>query len=388
MFMKKRSVIYSILILSIILSPILSVQAATPLELINKYKTAVQTGKKVNVLIVPGHDDQYWGTEFGEFREADINVAIGQYLFDYLKNDPRLNVQITRTQMGYTDTFNNYFATNQEAIQQFIRNSKEVHQSKVSSGQIQQIENVPHNNAQPEVALRLFGINKWANENNIDIILHLHINDQGGRQWNRKGEYVGIAVYIPERQFNHAPASAVLGEAIFNELKLKNVVSTYPAESAGLIEEQDLIAIGTSNTLKSAAAALIEYGYIYEPKFQNLAIQETVTKDLAYQTYLGLHRFFGDRDNPTYTPAKTSPQGKSFLPFTWKKDLQKLMENVDVSALQAALTQEGVYNCGVIGLYGPCTERGVKAFQKKYGISQTGVVGPLTRAKLNQLFSR
>lgn len=349
-----------------------SAKATTSGELIEKYKNALTTGKKVNVLIVPGHDDEYWGTQFGDIREADIVVAIGQYLYDYLKNDPRLNVHITRTQMGYTDIFKNYFLTNRTAINQFSSTKISTYKKKLATGQVQSIESVPHNFAQPEVALRLYGINKWVNENDVDIVLHLHVNDLGGRAYNTKGKHTGISLYIPEQQFAHAGVSRGVGQAIFNELMLKNSKSTYPPEAAGLLEEQDLIAIGASNTLNRAAAALIEYGYIYEPQWQNLAIQETVTKNFAYQTFLGLHRFFGDKEK-VVVPAKT----------TFTKNLQKGSVGAEVSSLQTLLTKEGIYTCGIIGIYGPCTEKGVKAFQKKYGIVQTGTVGPLTRGALN-----
>ncbi|MDQ3077007.1 MAG: N-acetylmuramoyl-L-alanine amidase [bacterium] len=385
MMLKKKNVIYLFLALILTFIPYVEAYAITPLELVNKYRTAQLTGQKVNILIVPGHDDEYSGTEFGDIRESDVVVAIGQYLNDYLKNDPRINVQISRTQMGYNPLFSNYFVSNREQILAFIEQSKIAHQARVEAGEVQQTTSVPHNTAQPEVALRLYGINKWASENNIDIVLHLHVNDMGGRSWGQVGEYTGFSVYIPERQFDHSAVSAVVGEAIFNELRLKNATSTYPAESMGLMEDQDLIAIGARNTLKGAAA-LIEYGYIYEPQFQELAIQETVTKDFAFQTFLGLHRFFGDR--ASY--ALGAPQGNlalSNLPYTWTKNLQKGTSGADVSALQAALTKDGVYTCEVIGNFGPCTETGVKAFQKKYGISQTGTIGPLTRAKLNSLYS-
>ncbi|MBX4198028.1 peptidoglycan-binding protein [Candidatus Parcubacteria bacterium] len=383
--MKKRSGLYLVLGISLLIGPTSIVHAVTPVEIVNKYKTAVQEPEnKVKVLIVPGHDDEYWGTQYGNIRESDVVVAIGQYLYDRLKHDPRIEVEITRTQMGYTDTFKNYFANNRQAIQDFITQSRSMFRAQVSSGAIVSTSSVPHNAANAEVAIRLYGINKWANENDIDIVLHLHVNDEGGRYWGGPGQYTGISVYIPEKQFDHAPASAVVGEAIFNELLLKNQKSTYPAEALGLLEDQDLIAIGASNTVTKAATVLVEYGYIYEPQFRNLNIQETVTKDLAYQTFLGLHRFFGDRQ--LYGRTVTSIAARKYLPHTWKIDLEKQMQSTDVSALQEALTTTGVYNCGVVGLYGPCTERGVKAFQKKYGISQTGVVGPLTRAKLNLLF--
>jgi N-acetylmuramoyl-L-alanine amidase len=393
--MKKRSLVSicsAVLIMLIgVIMPFEMSYAQTPLELKDKYKRAtIMRSEKIKILIVPGHDDEYWGTEYGSIREADVNVAIGQYLHDFLKSDSRFDVSLTRTQMGYTDTFKNYFATERQNTIDFIRHSRETFNQKLSSGQIKAATSVPHNTANDEVIITLYGINKWVNENDIDIVLHLHINDAGGRPWGSPGPYTGISVYIPEAQFSHAPVSAVIGEALYEELKLKNKVSNYPPEQAGLLEDQDLIAIGANNSVKKAATALIEYGYIYEPQFQNLNIQETVTKDFAHQTFLGIHRFFGDREvyaKNSVAPAPSVTSG-SRLPYTWNKDVEKREESAHVSALQEALTKEKVYSCEVTGYYGPCTERGVKAFQKKYGISQTGVVGPLTRGKLNQLFSR
>ncbi|MDQ3014479.1 MAG: peptidoglycan-binding protein [bacterium] len=389
--MKKKSLIYSLIAVLIgmsFASASTPAYAATPNDLVTKYRLANVTGTKVNVLIVPGHDDEYSGTEFGDIRESDVVVAIGQYLYDYLKADTRLNVRISRTQAGYTPAFKNYFENNREEILQFISTSRAAYKNKISSGQIKSVESVPHNAAPDEVAIRLYGINKWANENNVDIILHLHVNDAGGRVWGQPGEYTGVSVYIPEGQFVHAPTSAVLGESMYSELILKNKKSNYPPEANGLLEDQDLIAVGANGTLTNAAIALIEYGYIYEPQFTNLAIQETITQDFAHQTFLGLHRFFRDRElYARSTPAAPRPTVASAVP-TFKTDLELTMQNADVSALQNVLTKEGVYSCEITGYYGPCTQSGVKALQKKYGIRQTGVVGPLTRAKLNSLFSR
>ena len=59
------------------------------------------------------------------------------------------------------------------------------------------------------------------------------------------------------------------------------------------------------------------------------------------------------------------------------------MRGEAVTELQKRLTAEGVYSGPITGYFGPLTFAGVKAYQKKYGISQTGFVGPLTRAKLN-----
>ena len=63
--------------------------------------------------------------------------------------------------------------------------------------------------------------------------------------------------------------------------------------------------------------------------------------------------------------------------------LQYGSEGEDVTELQNRLTAEGVYSGPITGYFGPLTEAGVKAFQAKYDIEQAGVVGPLTRARLN-----
>ena len=57
----------------------------------------------------------------------------------------------------------------------------------------------------------------------------------------------------------------------------------------------------------------------------------------------------------------------------------------DVTELQNKLLAEGIYSGPVTGYFGPLTEEAVKLFQAKYGISQVGLVGPLTRQKLNEV---
>ncbi|MCX6718055.1 MAG: IPT/TIG domain-containing protein [Candidatus Staskawiczbacteria bacterium] len=59
----------------------------------------------------------------------------------------------------------------------------------------------------------------------------------------------------------------------------------------------------------------------------------------------------------------------------------------EVADLQTALTKEGYDLTGDDkGTFGESTAAAVVAFQGKYGIRQTGAVGPLTRAKLNSLY--
>lgn len=54
----------------------------------------------------------------------------------------------------------------------------------------------------------------------------------------------------------------------------------------------------------------------------------------------------------------------------------------DIKTVQTKLKKWGYYTGAIDGINGPKTIAAVKAFQKKYGLTQDGVVGPLTAAKM------
>jgi peptidoglycan hydrolase-like protein with peptidoglycan-binding domain len=67
-----------------------------------------------------------------------------------------------------------------------------------------------------------------------------------------------------------------------------------------------------------------------------------------------------------------------------------MSNNSDVQCLQNFLKNQGqsIYPEGLItGNFGSLTQQAVIRFQAKYGIIQTGYVGPITRAKINQILS-
>ena len=73
--------------------------------------------------------------------------------------------------------------------------------------------------------------------------------------------------------------------------------------------------------------------------------------------------------------------------YVWNNNLQIGSPNVaDVSALQTALMNEGVYSGEITGGFYSQTFAAVQQFQQKYGIDSTGFVGPITRTKLNSLY--
>ena len=54
----------------------------------------------------------------------------------------------------------------------------------------------------------------------------------------------------------------------------------------------------------------------------------------------------------------------------------------DTREVQTRLKKWGYYTGAVDGINGPLTKAAVKKFQKRYGLTQDGIVGPLTAAKM------
>ena len=168
-------------------------------------------------------------------------------------------------------------------------------------------------------------------------------------------------------------------------------MSDLPIESEGIIEDQDLIAIGSFNSV-NAASLLIEYGYIYEPQLTDPTMRELATQDLAFQTYLGLQDFF----DPRMIPDMGHTYGTSILPHHWETILKEGdRPSHDIFALQTALAVEGIYppsgtsgnECPRTGKFGPCTREALSAFQNKYGITEESrIVGQKTLQILNQKY--
>jgi len=349
---------------------------------------------KIRVLIVPGHDKEYFGTQFKTIKEETFNLQLAGYLYDFFKNDQNFDAYITRDSKGYLPVFQNYFTDKKDAIEKYVSLSNDWFGNLFPD--FQWVDGVDHNTAKKEVAMRLFGINAWANENNIDLVIHVHFNDYAGRKKNVVGDYSGFSIYIPEKQLNNYFFSNELANSVFPNLKKLLPVSDIPIENQGIVEDQQLIAIGPKNTL-FVPSMLIEYGYIYDSYALNSSIRSLFFKELAHSTYIGIKKYF---DSDTEISEST------ILPYKWKTNLvYGLRNNKDVLSLQLALVKEGVYppagstlkDCPLTGSFLKCTRTAIKEFQEKYkdeilkpwGISvPTGKVGSMTVKKLNALFAK
>lgn len=365
-------------------------QSVTAPQLRATFDTASNTKKKLNILIVPGHEPDFGGTEYRAIKERDLNADLALYLAQYLIEDGHYNVVMTRGKDGWNPEFQNYFTAHEEEVKTFVRSQKMEMVRLVGEGKIARVtDSVPHNDAPDGVALRLYGINKWANDNKIDIVIHVHFNDSAPRPANAPGDYNGFTIYTPDRQYSNSQATAEIAQDIFKRLSRMFPISNLSIEDKGVVEDQDLIAVGSDNSV-DAASMLVEYGYIYEPQLQALSTRDSVLKESAFQTYLGLADFFGE------TALVAGAYESTLLPYEGNTLVKKTKKaNPDVLALQAALIDKGFYppqnytrnDCPLSGLFGPCTQAALSSFQQKFNVrGEQGVVGAKTRAQLRALF--
>jgi len=350
-----------------------------------------QAQKKVRILIVPGHEPDYGGAEFGDMKERDLVVELGQDLERFLKADDGYQVFITRDVQKWSPIFTDYFKNNWEGILAWEKTSRREMSRLISAGSVAPpVSAVSHIKVPADVAVRLYGINKWANENDIDLVIHIHINDYWGHSANVSGEYSGFVIYLPAQQYSNSTTTGAVAEAVFNRLAKYNPISNLRQELNGLVSDSKLIAVGANNT-SDAANMLIEYDYIYEPQFVNPEIRTLALKDLAYQTYLGLKDFFGGSNNGDsvnlYNPS---------LLYKWNNPAtDKNSDSSDIYALQTALILDGDFppagktknNCPHSGIFGACTRAALAAFQNEHGIGgKDGIMDEKTFNLLNNIY--
>jgi N-acetylmuramoyl-L-alanine amidase len=380
-------------------SAILSHAPKSVIEIKSKYfgnginTTPIVSRPKVKILLVPGHEPDFGGAEYSNLFERQMTVELAEQLAQFIGSNSRYEVFSSRNQNGWSPIFSNYFKNNWDEIVSWTKNNREETERLSRIGEFHPVTpSVIHNKAPQDVAWRLYGISKWSNENDIDIIIHIHFNDNPGHSKKSPGKYSGFAIYVPQNQYFNSSTTHTVASSIFNRLQKLNPVSNFSGESGGIIETQDLIAVGAYNSV-NAASMLIEYGYIYEPQFNDPELKDLVIKDLAFQTYLGLQDFFDDK-----SPANLSGAYDSLImPYTWNSPiLDSKYNSKDVYSLQTALVMDGEYppnnksmnDCPRTGSFGNCTKTAVESFQKKYGITgERGMVGTKTLEQLNKSYS-
>ncbi len=344
--------------------------------------------KKIRILIVPGHEPNDGGTNFENLYERDLMVPISQDLEQFLDTNKNYQAFITRGTQAWNPTFTDYFQNEWNQIVAWEQAAKKTMAFNIASNEV---DPEIHNNTDIDVAMRLYGITKWSNENNIDLMLHLHLNNYPNSPKTTAGKYSGMVMYVPASEYANSGSSKAIADAIFKRLSLYNPIDNLPVESSGLIEDPELIALGANNTSK-AASILIEYDYIYEPQFVNPEVRSIAFKDLAYQTYLGLQDFYNHNDGITATSSYYPNENV----YAWNTQVTSVNSNPeDIYALQTSLIMDGDYppkgmsrnDCPHSGTIGTCTKSAILAFQKKYGISGESAFGTKTFNLLNGIYN-
>jgi len=247
----------------------------------------------IKILLVPGHDNKVWGAQYGNIKEAAMTLALATRIYNILKQDKRFAVYITRNSQGYMKEFADYFANQQADILAFKENARKIMRDKIVNGSFVQKKNVPHHRVSEDVAIRLYGFNKWADENKIDAMIHIHFNDYPRPNKWTIGKYKGFAIYLPDGQFPNSKESAQLAADISTQLRKKYATSSYKLEAGGLVPDQTLIALGSNGTLNvSVRSVLIEYSYIYEKKFRTKSARLQAYKNMAALTATGIKNYF------------------------------------------------------------------------------------------------
>ena len=344
-------------------------------EIIKRYKRALSNSNRsadpIKILIVPGHDEDSPGAIYknssGQIvREADQNLIVGRELFNLLDKEKGIEVFLVRDENGYNPEFSKYLTEKREEIALFYE-TKRVEMAKlVVNGSVESYQNVHHNSARPEVVQTLYSINKFANDEKFDIVIHLHFNDYPGRR-GLSGKYSGFAIYAPEKQFSNSKASKIFAGKLADQLSYLFASSDQPKESA-VVEDQELIAVGANNTA-DPVSVLIEYGYIYESQFNYPVIKDTILKELAHQTYLGIGGFLNEEN----VRRETAFDFKKYLTdrnFS-KSELRQGHKSLDVLAWQYYLRDLGVYpvngdlnSCPISGNFGDCTAKALAKYGK------------------------
>ena len=245
--------------------------------------------KKIRILIVPGHEPKDGGADYKGIYERNLNFQLSDVLANDLSQNKNIEVTVARDTSDWNPVIKNYVINSSSTIMKWVSIMKAKMVAQVNAGQIKLLNSgMIHNDASSNAVLFLFGINKWADENKMDIVLNVHFNNNP--KINGKPNYRGYTIYIPEKQYGNASTSKILANDISNEISKIEKPSNMPQEKGTITEDQELIAIGAYNTLK-APVAVVEYAYIYEPIMASSGTRNIFMEKAASSTATAINNF-------------------------------------------------------------------------------------------------
>ena len=138
-----------------------------------------------------------------------------------------------------------------------------------------------------------------------------------------------------------------------------------------------------------ATKAMSEYFKLNQKYYEDINITQGVYPEFAPKDNgsWSTNPISGDNpNNKTQKPSQgsTPSSSKAGSVSNIGPQLQYGSRGSNVSALQTALKEMGLYSDKIDGHFGPNTKAGVMAFQRQEGISVDGIVGPNTKAKFKK----
>ena len=253
--------------------------------------TTLPISKPFTILVVPGHDTDSGGAHFRDIYERDVVVTIANKISDTLNAEAGYKVIVARNTKTWNPILQNYFDSEEQSIIDFKNQHQAADKALMASGQKQFVPDMAsHSEVNQKSAIELYGINKWVNENDIDLVIHLHFNDSERPNSNAPGFYNGFTMFIPEKQMANSSTSRAIARDISAEIKKSFAPEAVGNDPDGLIEDQSLIALGASGTLEKPAT-LIEYGYIYDKDLWTEQDREKTLTEMAARTVAGIEDY-------------------------------------------------------------------------------------------------
>ena len=237
---------------------------------------------------MPGHDTNTGGAQFRDIYERDIVVDIAEKIADELNTQSGYNVIVARNTQVWNPILQNYFDDNKQSIIDWKDALQATDKTLMATGQEKVVPDMAsHSEVDSKSSLELYGINKWADDNDVDLVIHLHFNNTERADMNEPGSLHGFTMFIPDSQRENSTTSRAIAKDIFTELKKDFSPEIVNNDPDGLIEDQSLIALGASNTL-TKPAMLIEYGYVYEEDLWTPSDREKTLSEMATETVAGI----------------------------------------------------------------------------------------------------
>jgi len=187
----------------------------------------------------------------------------------------------------------------------------------------------------------------------------------------------GLSIYVSPK----AVAGAELAENIAAEVK--PVCESFRMPFIG-IKKKSLYLLNKT----VAAFALMETGFISNPEDERTlhdpAYREAITKAVAIATL----KFLNLNPEESLEVAPDAYRNLYWPNYLYnRKDVEGryICRGMAVLELQQLLSSLGFDPGRLDGIFGSNTEMGVRAFQERNGLDVDGIVGPETRAKLEEL---